>query len=312
MRLNDLNVMDLYVRLDGQSPARYRPAARETGHPNLPIPMTAVPEVLLLTQELKEKFKTEEGIFVYQGVRYRVSVNTMANGETWAVLRRINAAVQTLEQLGFAPHIVQSLRMLGKRDGLIVISGATGAGKTTTAFALLNEYLRRFGGTALTIEDPVEYLLEGAVGDHGFSYQTQVHEEDEWAKAIKSSLRWTPRYLLVGEIRTPRAAEQLLRAATTGHLVITTVHAGSIEESIYGILHLAEQTMGGGAQAIMAAGMTAAMHQTLGASGPFIRYVFTEERNNGDPVRSLIRENRIGMINSFIDKQAARMANTKP
>ena len=308
MRLSDLNVMDLYVRLDGSAPARYRPAARETGHPNLPVPTTAMPEVLLLTQELKEKFNKTEGIFTFAGFRYRVAVNTMANGETWAVLRRINALVQSLEQLGFAPHIIQSLRLLGRRDGLVVISGATGAGKTTTAFALLNDYLRRHGGTALTIEDPVEYVLDGAVGENGFCYQTQVHDDDDWAKAIKSSLRWTPRYMLVGEIRTPRAAEQVLRAATTGHLVITTVHAGSIEESIYGILHLAEQTMGGGAQAIMAAGITSALHQTLGANGPFIRYIFTEERNNGDPIRSLIRENRVGMINTFIDKQTARMS----
>ncbi|MGE3769522.1 MAG: ATPase, T2SS/T4P/T4SS family [Bdellovibrionales bacterium] len=311
MRLNDLNVMDLYVRLDGQSPARYRPAARETGHPNLPVPQTALPDVILLTQDLKERFDKEEGIFTFASIRYRVSVNTMANGETWAVLRRINAGVQTMEQLGFAPHIIQNLRMLGRRDGLVIISGATGAGKTTTAFSLLNDFLKRHGGTALTIEDPVEYVLDGAVGNNGFCYQVQVHEEDDWAKAIKSSLRWTPRYLLVGEIRTPRAAEQVLRAATTGHLVITTVHAGSIEESMYGILHLAEQTMGGGAAAIMATGITAALHQTLGATGPFIRYIFTEERNNGDPIRALIRENRIGMINTFIDKQTARMSAAK-
>lgn len=311
MRLSDLNVMDLYVRLDASAPPRYRPAARETGYPNMPVPATAAPEVMLLTQELKEKFNKTEGIFTFAGFRYRVVVSTMANGETWAALRRINAQVHSLEELKFAPHIVQSLRLLGRRDGLVVISGATGAGKTTTAFALLNDYLRRHGGTALTIEDPVEYVLDGPVGESGFCYQMEVHDDDDWAKAIKSSLRWTPRYILVGEIRTPRAAEQLLRAATTGHLVITTVHAGSIEESIYGILHLAEQTMGGGAQAIMAAGITAALHQTLGANGPFIRYIFTEERNNGDPIRSLIRENRVGMINTFIDKQTARMTASR-
>jgi len=311
MRLNELNLMDLYVRLDGQSPARYRPAAREMGYPNLPVPTTALPDVLLLTQELGEKFKGPEGIFTYQGVRYRVSVNEMANGEKWAVLRLIHSDIRSLDKLSIAPHIVQNLRLLGRRDGLVVISGATGAGKTTTAFALLNEFLQRNGGTALTIEDPVEYILDGPIGQQGFCYQTQVHEEEDWARAIKSSLRWTPRYLLVGEIRTPRAAEQVLRAATTGHLVITTVHAGSIEESIYGILHLAEQTMGSGAAQIMAAGITAVMHQVMSQTGPFIRYIFTEERNNGDPIRSLIREGRVGMINTFIDKQTARMMNAR-
>lgn len=309
MRLADLNVMDLYVRLDAPAPARYRPAARETGHPNLPLPSTAGPEVLLLTQELKEKFQGHEGVFTYAGTRYRVAVARLANGEQWAVLRKINPVVRTMEDLSFAPHIIQNMRLLGRRDGLIIVSGATGAGKTTTSFALLKDFLMRNGGTAITVEDPVEYVLDGPVGDHGYCYQMQVHEDEEWARAIKSSLRWTPRYLLVGEIRTPRAAEQALRAATTGHLVITTVHAGSIEESIYGILHLAEQTMGSGAHQIMATGITAALHQTLSATGPFIRYIFTEERNNGDPIRSLIRENRVGMINTFIDKQTARLQN---
>jgi twitching motility protein PilT len=120
-------------------------------------------------------------------------------------------------------------------------------------------------------------------------------------------LRWTPRFLFVGEVRSPRAAEQILRAATTGHLVITTIHAGSIEESFMGLMHLAEQAIGGAANFMLAQGLTAAWHQTLSATGPFLRYVFTEEGNNGDPVRSLIRENKVGMINSYIDKQAARM-----
>lgn len=310
MRLAELNLMDLYLRLDAPAPARYRPAARETGHPNLPVPATVGPEILQLTQELKSKFSDHEGVFTHAGQRYRASIAKMANGETWAVLRRINPVVRTLEDLSFAPHIIQNLRLLGRRDGLIIISGATGAGKTTTAFGLLKDFLMRNGGTALTVEDPVEYVLDGSVGDHGFCYQLQVKEDEEWAKAIKSTLRWTPRYLLVGEIRTPRAAEQVLRAATTGHLVITTVHAGSIEESIYGILHLAEQAMGSGAHQIMATGLTAALHQTLSASGPFIRYIFTEDRNNGDPIRSLIRENRVGMINTFIDKQTARLQNS--
>jgi twitching motility protein PilT len=135
----------------------------------------------------------------------------------------------------------------------------------------------------------------------------QVDKNEDWSTPLKRALRWTPRYLLVGEVRSPRAAEQILRAATTGHLVITTIHAGSIEESLMGLMHLAEQSMGSAANYILAQGLTAAMHQTLSASGPFLRYIMTEENNNGDPVRALIRENRVGMINSYIDKQIARM-----
>ena len=74
-----------------------------------------------------------------------------------------------------------------------------------------------------------------------------------------------------------------------------------------GLIHLANQSMEGAAAHMLAQGLTAAWHQTLGPTGPFLRYVITEENNNGDPVRSLIRENKVGMVNSYIDKQIARM-----
>jgi twitching motility protein PilT len=167
--------------------------------------------------------------------------------------------------------------------------------------------MKRFGGVGITIEDPVEYMLDGPVGDYGYCYQVQVDRDEDWATPLKRALRWTPRYMLVGEVRSPRAAEQILRAATTGHLVITTIHAGSVEESFMGLMHLAEQSIGHSANYMLAQGLTAAWHQTLGSAGPFLRYVFTEENNNGDPVRALIRENKVGMINSYIDRQAARM-----
>lgn len=310
MLLKDLDFMDLYIRLDADGIARYKPESREKGYGNHQVPAEFMPQVALLTSEFKRGFQGIEGSFEFGSFRFRCSVNNMENGETWAVLRKINDRIRSLQELNVASHIIQNLRPVGKRDGLILVSGATGAGKTTTMYGLLLDYLQRFGGTAITIEDPVEYRLDGAVGDSGYAYQVQVKTDDDWAVEIKRSLRWTPRYILVGEVRTPQAAEQVLRAATTGHLVLTSVHAGSIEESLYGILHLAEQGMGsGGARHIMAAGITACLHQSLSASGPFIRYIFSEEYNNGDPLRALIRDNKIGQINTFIDKQSARTAH---
>jgi twitching motility protein PilT len=309
-RLKDLGFVDLYVRIDALAPARYRPVIRE-GMPNVnrPVPPEFNLEISKLVSGLRAAGETPDSSYEFDGMRFRVAKQKLANGQMWASLRRIATRIPTLEQLNFAPHIIQHLRQLGTRDGLIAISGATGHGKTTTAFALLNDYLQRMGGTAITIEDPVEYALEGSVGENGYCYQVQVDNDSEWAGALKNSLRWAPRFIMVGEIRTPRAAEQVLRAATTGHLVITTVHAGSTEEGLMGILHLAEQAMGsGGAQHMMAAGLTASLHQTLGPVGPYLRYVFTEPANLGDPVRALIRENRVGMINTYIDKQAARLS----
>jgi twitching motility protein PilT len=174
---------------------------------------------------------------------------------------------------------------------------------------MLADFLRGYGGTAITIEDPCEFMLKGRHGDGGQCFQVEIEAEEEWALCLKRALRWAPRYIYVGEIRTPKAAEQLLRAATTGHLVITTVHAGSPEEALMGLIFLAEQAMGPGVQSILAAGLTALIYQTLKESGPSIRYLYTEPESPGDPIRSLIRENKIGMISTYIDRTAARLAN---
>ncbi len=307
-RLRDLAFMDLYIRIDEAGKARYRSHARDyTNNWTRVLPDDYRAEVKTIASELKGQIDNPDSSYEYDDMRFRLSYQRLANGEEWVILRRISSRVPTLEELSFAPHICTHLRRLGQRDGLIVISGATGHGKTTSSFALIADYLKNFGGVGITVEDPVEYSLDGPVGDYGYCYQVQVDKNEDWATPLKRALRWTPRFLLVGEVRSPRAAEQILRASTTGHLVITTIHAGSIEESLMGLMHLAEQSMGSSANFILAQGLTSAMHQMLSSAGPYLRYVTTEENNNGDPVRALIRENRIGAINSYIDKQIARM-----
>ncbi len=310
-RLRELPFMDLYVRIDdgGKGTARFRTPGRDySNNWSRVLPDHYRPEILIVADELRKNIDNPDSSYEYDGMRFRQSYQKLANRQEWAILRRINAKVPTMEELSVAPHVANQLRRLGARDGLILISGPTGHGKTTLSFSLLKDYLERFGGVAITVEDPVEYALDGAVGEYGYCYQVQVNNEEDWATPLKRALRWTPRFLLVGEVRSPRAAEQILRAATTGHLVITTIHAGSVEESFMGMVHLAGQCIGGeAANFMLAQGLTAAWHQTLSATGPYLRYVFTEENNNGDPVRSLIRENKHGMVNSYIDRQVARM-----
>jgi twitching motility protein PilT len=309
-RLRDLSFMDLYVRIDdaGKGTARYRTPARDYSNNWTRVLSTHYNnECLAIAMQLRDNIDNPDSDYQYDGMRFRLSYQRLANGQEWVILRRINARVFTLEELSIAANIADFLRGLGKRDGLILISGPTGHGKTTTSFALLADYLKRYGGVGISVEDPVEYSLDGPVGEYGYCYQVQVDKKEDWATPLKRALRWTPRYLLVGEVRTPAAAEQILRAATTGHLVITTIHAGSVEESFMGLMHLADRALGGGANMMLAQGITAAWHQTLTSRGPYLRYVFTEENNNGDPVRALIRDNKVGMINTYIDQQIARM-----
>ena len=85
--------------------------------------------------------------------------------------------------------------------------------------------------------------------------------------------------------------------------------AGSAEEALMGLKFLAEQAMGPGVEAILAQGLTALIYQTMRETGPFLKYVFTEI-DSSDPVRSLIRENKIGMLATYIDRAAARLTPT--
>jgi twitching motility protein PilT len=170
--------------------------------------------------------------------------------------------------------------------------------------------MENLGGVAFTIEDPVEYDMEGRRGKNGFCYQVEVGTEKDWAELLKRSLRWHPRYIFVGEIRTPDAANQLLRAATSGHLVITTMHAGTIEEALEGLLQLAEQAIGDRAPLLLAAGLTAVIHQALTPIGIRATFFITEPNNPGAPFRAIIRDKRIGQCRTFVDQQMALLNKT--
>lgn len=305
----DLKVTDLYIRLDTNDTAIYQSQKKGKERINAVVPAIFEPQVRQITDFIRNHGLQEDSILHIGGIRLRLSRQKMADGEEWMCMRVIKTEVPTLDKLGIMPAYVQALRELGHREGLIMITGATGHGKTTTAASLLLDYLNTHGGIAVTIEDPVEYVMKGQHGQSGFCFQVEVDHDEGWASAIKRSLRWAPHYIFVGEIRTPQAAEQVLRAATTGHMVLTTVHAGSPEEALLGLMHLAEQGMGGGANLILAAGISAVMHQTMTEAGPSVRLVATEPGNMGDPVRALIRENKVGMITTYIDKTSAKLMN---
>jgi twitching motility protein PilT len=309
LMLGDLNFTDLYIRLDAPDKAKYLPREKGKHRHNSDVPDEFDPMVARLAAKISAELKQPDGAMDFDGVRVRISRQQLADGQTWVCLRRINTQIPDIEQLGIVPHLLGHLRGLGQRDGLILISGATGAGKTTTAAGLLADYLRRYGGTAVTIEDPVEYIMKGRHGVGGYCFQVEVEGEEGWAISLKRALRWAPRYIFVGEIRTAKAAEQLLRAATTGHTVITTVHAGSPDEALMGIIYLAEQAMGPGVENILAAGLTALVYQTMRETGPYIRYLYTEENSPGDPIRALIRDKKIGMITTYVEKIAAKLSN---
>jgi twitching motility protein PilT len=305
-RLHELDFMDLYVRLDGDTTPHYHQLGKgKKIELDNDLPEDFRKDAEGLAAYLRENFSGDEMGLTYDGIRLRASKVTTASGQLWVAMRRIADQPPALDKLGFDPRLVPYLRKLGERDGLIFLCGSTGQGKTTTSCSMLADFMETYGGVAFTIEDPVEYDLEGRRGKSGFCYQIEIDEEEEWGEMLKRSLRWHPRYIFVGEIRTPDAANQLLRAATSGHLVITTMHAGSIEESLEGLLQLAEQAIGDRAPLLLAAGLTAVLHQTLSPLGLNAHFLITEPNNPGAPIRAVIRDKRIGQCRSYYDQQMA-------
>ncbi len=307
--LNDLNFTDIYLRLDTDAVAHYRAGfGGAIALPDADLPEAYFDDANALTCYLRENFSNDEAAIDYNGMRMRATRLETSRGETWAALRRLPHRPPPLERLGFIPQLTPLLEGLGRRSGLILVCGASGQGKTTTISSLLSRYLETYGGIGFTLEDPVEYDSEGRCGENGYCYQTEIRQEEDWSLMLKRALRWHPRYITVGEIRTPDAASQVLRAATSGHTVLATMHAGSMEEALEGLLQLAEQDdTGARAPLLLAAGLTCVLYQAFLPSGLYAQFMVTEADNPGSPVRALIRDRRIGQTRTLADQQMARL-----
>ena len=164
------------------------------------------------------------------GARVDLRVSTLPASHGEKVVIRIldsRAALRSVESLGLDP--VDGPRMqklLEVREGLILVTGPTGSGKTTTLYAALRLLLHR-GVNIITVEDPVEYRIAGIV-------QVQIHEKAglTFASALRSVLRQDPDVLLIGEIRDRETAAIALQASLTGHLVFATLHTNDACSSI--------------------------------------------------------------------------------
>lgn len=152
----------------------------------------------------------------------RVSCYPTVTGEK-IVLRLFAAEVLSLADLGYGPELRAKLeQFLRQPSGMLLLTGPAGSGKTTTIYACL-QFLAKVGGRhIITVEDPVEQIVPGIT-------QTEINEARglTFAEAGKRLLRQDPQVLVIGEIRDPDTANLVARASLTGHLVISTLHAGS-------------------------------------------------------------------------------------
>lgn len=169
-----------------------------------------------------------------QDTEFRISIIPLAEGES-IVLRMFHRhdMIQGLEELGFSGRFLSTLRTAAKSsNGLILLTGPTGSGKTTTLNALIRE-LSHEGNKVITIEDPVENVLPGV-------NQIQTNEDIglSFESILRRILRQDPDILMVGEIRDRRTAELSIRSALTGHLVLSTLHTNDALSSIQRLINM--------------------------------------------------------------------------
>jgi type IV pilus assembly protein PilB len=177
--------------------------------------------------------------FQDKAIEFRVSIMPSIQGED-AVIRILDKEHITrefqdlrLDYLGFGADDIKHLRrMIREPYGMILVTGPTGSGKTTTLYAAVSE-INTGEDKIITIEDPVEYELKGVI-------QIPVNEKKglTFAKGLRSILRHDPDKIMVGEIRDAETAQIAIQAALTGHIVFTTVHANNVFDVIGRFIHM--------------------------------------------------------------------------
>ncbi|MDD4530968.1 MAG: PilT/PilU family type 4a pilus ATPase [Candidatus Gracilibacteria bacterium] len=187
----------------------------------------------LLTNEQFEKLKLTKNLdfsFLFQGVRFRGNVSFQM-GYVMVVLRMLSQSIPTIESLNI-PIIYRDITKAGQ--GLVLVTGPTGSGKSTTLAAMINEINTNQAKHIITIEDPVEYI---------HPHKQSIVEQKEIGKdvpdyntALIGAMRQNPQVILFGEMRDTEEIEMALKLAETGHLVFSTLHTRSAYQTISRII----------------------------------------------------------------------------
>jgi twitching motility protein PilT len=216
-----------------------------------------------------------------------------------ACLRLVPSAIPAFEWAGFPLELARRLAFL--RDGLVIVTGATGSGKTTTLAMIVNLLNQAGGYRIITVEEPVEYQFPRAA--HSVVTQREVGTDVlSFADGLKYGLRQDPDVLLVGEIRDRETAQMALSAAETGHLVFTTLHTRDAKGAITRYPDLFPQEVQRDVRAQLAFSLRAVVSQRL---LPDIekgnkRHLALEVLWNTYPIASAIRSGKVESIDNYL------------
>ncbi|MBV1908353.1 MAG: type IV pilus twitching motility protein PilT [Kangiellaceae bacterium] len=242
-----------------------------------------------------EEFLETDFSFALPGIaRFRVNAFNQNRGAS-AVFRTIPSQVLTLEELA-APSIFKEMCMHPR--GLVLVTGPTGSGKSTTLAAMIDYINDNHYGHILTIEDPIEFVHESK---KCLMNQREVHRDTlGFSEALRSALREDPDIILIGELRDLETIRLALTAAETGHLVFGTLHTSSAAKTIDRIIDVfpaAEKDM---TRSMLSESLQAVISQTLLKKNGGGRVAAHEIMIGTPAIRNLIREDKVAQMYSAI------------
>jgi twitching motility protein PilT len=222
--------------------------------------------------------------------RFRVNVFRQRKGEG-ACFRLIPSRVMTMDELGLPPVLKE---ICDKEKGLVLVTGPTGSGKSTSLAAMINYINEKYEGHILTIEDPIEFVHQSKkclvnqreLGPHTLSF----------SNALRAALREDPDFILVGEMRDLETISLALTAAETGHLVFATLHTSSAPKTVDRIIDVFPAAQQEQIRIMFSESIQAVITQTLLKKRAGGRIAGLEILIGTPAVRNLIRENKVHQI----------------
>jgi twitching motility protein PilT len=258
----------------------------------------------ILTEEQRATLERDCDVNVARelvdGDRFRINIHRQ-KGALEAAIRRIPREIPTLQALGL-PAVVGQLAM--RPNGLVLVTGAVGMGKTTTLASMIDLINRQREALIVSIEDPIEYVHTSR---HSFIKQREVGSDTPaFASALKNALRQDPNVIVVGEMLDIDTVATAVTAAETGHLVLATMHTSHATQALHRILDVFPAGQQGLLAAQLADCLQGVIAQTLlpSAEGEG-RVLATEVLVTTDGIRNLIRSNHFEQIYSQMETGAA-------
>ena len=200
------------------------------------IALTLINNNRRLTDDLLKNGSCDCGYALGQKARFRVNIFTQ-RGHYTIILRRLSTEIPTLEQMNMPPVFHDIAK---EKTGLVLVTGATGSGKSTTLAALLNELNMSKSIHIVTLEDPVEFVHPQKKAT--FNQREMGNDFISFASGLRAALRQAPKIILVGEMRDRETVEIGMSAAETGHLVMSTLHTINAGQTINRIVGMFEQS----------------------------------------------------------------------